>query len=133
MKLRAKMFDDLIKARVGNLARSRTPRVYLGIVLTFTFISYSGLFCATAFVTLLPFEALAILKIAPPSLAYWIVITFVLTGETVLLIALIVLLTRNFKRGNVVSIDILVGSIGIALAVLLICYIYISGNIPLLI
>jgi len=125
------MFEDLKRNAIGRSSKPGERLIRSWIVWIFALIAYVGLFCASAFVTLLPFEILKAAHARPPSKAYWIIVFLVLLGETSLLIKLILFARRIFKYNHEVNIDSLVGIAGIVLAILLISCLYISGNIPL--
>jgi len=129
-KLRAKMFDDL-KAWAGR--RDSKPIIRharLGVALVFALISYVGLLISSVFFSFSPFKLLADLNFRPPSVAYWIIASLILTSETALLVLLIFVARRAYVRKREVSIDIIIGSVGIGLAILLMFHIYFNGVIP---
>ena len=126
----AMVLDELKTIVVRKKLRPGIHLFLLGVAYVFAIGSYLGLFCATAFCLLVPFDLLIAMNIKPPSDYYWILAFIIMACELGIICFLGSLLGREFCCYRRINIELTATCAGVATTILLIARLYFAGIIP---
>jgi hypothetical protein len=131
LKFEGRMLDGF-SLRLNRKKRNAIKHSLLYVFITmFTIVAYIGLWFASVFMMLLPFDILANTRIRPHSISYWIWAMLFLSVDFIWIIFLTARNVYLFKHQNKINLDFVMSELGSLMALAWLIYLLWNGETPL--